>query len=487
MSDLLQLPASILTSKIRAQEVSAEEYIRKCYERIGKVEKRIHAFITLTENLALEKAREVDAKIRSNRGVGSLAGVAVAVKDNICTLGVRTTCASKMLESFTPPYDATVVERLKSQDAVIIGKTNMDEFAMGSSTEHSRFGPTRNPYDLSRVPGGSSGGSAAAVASLEATLALGSDTGGSVRCPASFCNLVGLKPTYGLVSRYGLIAYANSLEQISPITRCVADAALLTDVIAGHDHRDSTSIGAGRSSLSRHLVEDVAGMKIGVPQEFFGRGTDRGVSKAVWKAITKLEELGASYTEIKLECLDYALASYYIIAMSEASSNLARYDGLRYGFRLEDDGYDWSTAFSRNRRSGFGAEVKRRIMLGTFALSAGYYDEYYLKAQRVRTLIRQGLEKAFKSFTLLATPTMPILPFRLKEKLLDPLEMYMCDVDTVVANLAGIPAISVPCGSSRGLPVGIQFMAPAFREDLLIRAAYTLEQNLDQTGLKLKI
>jgi aspartyl-tRNA(Asn)/glutamyl-tRNA(Gln) amidotransferase subunit A len=358
---------------------------------------------------------------------------------------------------------------------------------MGSSTEHSRFGPTLNPYDLRRVSGGSSGGSAAAVAALEATLALGSDTGGSVRCPASFCNVIGLKPTYGLISRYGLIAYANSLEQISPITKNVADVALLTDCIAGHDDRDSTSINTGQSNLSKHLVENVAGMRIGVPEEFFGRGTDKNVAKTVWNAITKLEGLGASYTEIKLESLDYALASYYIIAMSEASSNLARYDGLRYGFRLKDEGYDWSTAFSRNRRSGVGPEVKRRIMLGTFALSAGYYDEYYLKAQRVRTLIRQELAGAFKNLELLVAPTMPILPFRLKEKLLDPLEMYMCDVDTVVANLAGIPAISVPCGSSQGLPIGVQIMAPAFKEDLLIRAAYTLEKNLGQIDLKLKI
>jgi len=487
MSGILELPASELVMKIRTQEVSTEEYVSKCYERIRKIEKKIHAFITLTEKSALEKAREVDAKIRKNEKVGSLAGIAVAVKDNICTTGIRTTCASTMLEDFIPPYDATVVERLKSQDAIVIGKTNMDEFAMGSSTEHSRFGPTLNPYDLRRVPGGSSGGSAAAVASLEATLALGSDTGGSVRCPASFCNVVGLKPTYGFISRYGLIAYANSLEQISPITRNVADAALLTECIAGHDERDSTSINEGQSNLSKHLVENVAGMRIGVPEEFFGKGTDKTVSKAVWSAITKLEDLGATYTEIKLESLNFALASYYIIAMSEASSNLARYDGLRYGFRLKDEGYDWSTAFSRNRRSGFGPEVKRRIMLGTFALSAGYYDEYYLKAQRVRTLIRQELSRAFKNLELLVTPTMPILPFRLKEKLLDPLEMYMCDVDTVVPNLAGIPAISIPCGSSQGLPIGVQLIAPAFREDLLVRAAYTLEQNLGRIDLKLKI
>jgi len=487
MSDILELSVSELARKIRSQEVSAEEYVSACYDRIRKVERKIHAFITLTEELALEKAREIDSKIRQNQQVGSLAGIAIAVKDNICTKGIRTTCASKMLEDFVPPYDATVVERLKAEDVIILGKSNLDEFAMGSSTEHSRFGPTFNPYDPRRVPGGSSGGSAASVAAYEVTVALGSDTGGSVRCPASFCGVVGLKPTYGLISRYGLIAYANSLEQISPIARTVADIAILTDCISGHDRRDSTSVNQDRPILRNHLIQNVAGMRIGVPEGLFGKGTDKTVSKSVWDAIIKLEELGATYTEIKLETLDYALASYYIIAMSEASSNLARYDGLRYGFRLKDQDNDWSTAFSRNRKAGFGPEVKRRIILGTFALSAGYYDQYYLKAQRVRTLIRDELTKAFKNFELLVSPTMPILPFRIKEKLLDPLEMYMCDVDTVIANLAGIPAISIPCASSRGLPIGIQLMAPAFREDLLIKAAYTLEQNIGRLDLKLKV
>jgi len=487
MPGILEFSASELVEKIRAQEVSDEEYIGECYDRIRKVERRIHAFLTLTEDSALKKAREIDSRIRRNQEVGSLAGVAIAVKDNICTMGIRTTCASRMLDNFIPPYDATVIERLKAQDAIIVGKTNMDEFAMGSSTEHSRFGPTLNPYDLRRVPGGSSGGSATSVAALEATVALGSDTGGSVRCPASFCGVVGLKPTYGLVSRYGLIAYANSLEQISPIARDVADIALLMDCIAGGDSRDSTSVDSGPPRLRKSLVEDVADVRIGVPEELFGEGTDETVSKSVWNAIFKLEELGATHTETRLESLDYALASYYVIAMSEASSNLARYDGLRYGFRLKDEDHDWSTAFSQNRRAGFGPEVKRRIMLGTFALSAGYYDQYYLKAQKVRTIIKQALSKAFKSFDLLVGPTMPILPFRLKEKLLDPLEMYMCDVDTVVANLAGIPAISMPCSSNRGLPIGVQLMASAFREDLLIRAAHTLEQNLGELNLKLQV
>jgi len=486
MSDVLELSAVEVVEGMKSQEISAEEYVEKCFDRIETVEKKIHAFITLIRESALEKAREVDSKIRRNQEVGSLAGVAVAVKDNICTRGTRTTCASRMLENFIPPYDATVIERLRSQDAVVIGKANMDEFAMGSSTEYSRFGPTLNPYSPNRVPGGSSGGSAASVAAREATAALGSDTGGSVRCPASFCGVVGLKPTYGLVSRYGLIAYANSLEQISPIARNVADIALLTDCIASHDRRDSTSLNRGPSRLISHLVENVAGMRIGVPKELFGEGTDNIVSKSVWNAILKFEELGATYTEINLESLEYALASYYIIAMSEASSNLARYDGLRYGFRLKDEDCNWSEAFSKNRRAGFGPEVKRRIMLGTFALSAGYYDQYYLKAQKVRTLIRVELAKAFKNLELIVSPTMPILPFKLKEKTLNPLQMYMCDVDTVVANLAGIPSISIPCSSSHNLPVGIQMMAPALREDLLVKAAYTLEQNLE-VDLKLKV
>jgi aspartyl-tRNA(Asn)/glutamyl-tRNA(Gln) amidotransferase subunit A len=478
MSRILELSASELVSKIRTQEITAEEYVNKCYERINEVEDKIHAFITLTENIALEKAQEIDSRISKNEKVGSLSGVAVAIKDNICIDNVRTTCASKMLENFIPPYDATVIKRLKSQDAILIGKANMDEFAMGTSTEHSQFGPTHNPHDLDRVPGGSSGGSAASVAALETTISLGSDTGGSV--------IVGMKPTYGLISRYGLIAYANSLEQISPIARNVADLALLTECIAGQDKKDSTSIDSETQNLKNCLVDDVRGVKIAVPEELFGIGTDEVVSKAVWESISKLEELGATFSKIKLESLEYALASYYIIAMSEASSNLARYDGLRYGLRLDDENYDWSTAYSRNRDTGFGAEVKRRIMLGTFALSAGYYNEYYLKAQRVRTLIRQELTKAFKDFDLIIGPTMPILPFKLGEKLLDPLEMYMCDVDTVIANLAGIPAISVPCSSSQGLPIGIQMMAPALREDVLIKVAFSLEQHL-KPNLELKV
>ncbi|HDN63027.1 MAG TPA: Asp-tRNA(Asn)/Glu-tRNA(Gln) amidotransferase subunit GatA, partial [Candidatus Bathyarchaeota archaeon] len=392
--------------------------------------------------------------------------------------GVRTTCSSRILANFKPVYNATVIERLEREGAVIIGKTNMDEFAMGVSTETSYFGPTRNPWDLTRVPGGSSGGSAAAVAAGEATVALGSDTGGSIRCPASFCSIVGLKPTYGSVSRYGLIAYANSLEQIGPMARDVYDCALLFSVIAGHDPKDSTSVNLKPKDYTVFLREEVKGVKIGVPKEFFGEGTQKVVEETVWKAVHKLEDLGAEYDTCSLPSLEYALAAYYIIAMSEASSNLARYDGLRYGYSEEFTDTDWFTYIAKVRRNGFGPEVRRRIILGTFTLSSGYYNRYYLKALKVRTLIRMDFEKAFKRFDVLAAPTMPTPPFKLGEKIENPLELYMCDIDTVPANLAGLPSISIPCGfTTSGLPVGLQLIAPPFREDLLFRVAYAFEKN----------
>ncbi|MGB9660054.1 MAG: Asp-tRNA(Asn)/Glu-tRNA(Gln) amidotransferase subunit GatA [Nitrososphaerales archaeon] len=477
MPSYIELPAYEIIKRIKAQELMAEDYIASSYERIKKVEKDIHAYITLTEDLALEKAREIDKKVRKREKTGRLCGVGIAIKDNICTKGIRTTCASRMLENFVPPYDATVISRIKDEDGVIMGKANMDEFAMGSSTEFSYFGPTHNPWDLGRVSGGSSGGSAAAVASFMATLALGSDTGGSIRCPASFCSVVGLKPTYGLVSRFGLIAYANSLEQIGPITKDVRDCALLLSCIASHDPLDNTSVNKPQEDYTKYLIDDVDGMKLGVVKEFFGEGTQDSVEKGVLEAVTKLEELGIDHQEISLKNLQYALPSYYIIAMSEASSNLARYDGLRYGYRIPNKSYDWSTVYSKDRRFGFGFEVKRRIILGTFALSAGYYDEYYLKAQKIRTLIKRDFEMAFKKFDVLIGPTMPILPFKIGEKVQDPLEMYMCDVDLVPANLAGIPSISIPCGFSKGLPIGLQIMAPHFREDLLLRVAFSFQKN----------
>ncbi len=479
MVNLFEFSAKEISEKIRNLELEATDYISSVIQRIREVESKVHAFVTVLEEDALKRAKEIDRKARRGERLGRLCGVAVAIKDNICTKGVRTTCSSRMLKNFIPPYNATVIERLLKEDAIIIGKTNMDEFAMGSTTETSFFGATRNPWNLSYVPGGSSGGSAAAVSTRMATIALGSDTGGSIRCPASYCNIIGLKPTYGLVSRYGLIAYANSLEQIGPLTFNTHDCALLLDVIAGYDSRDSTSIKVHSESYTARIEEDIEDLRIGVPREFFGEGVDPRVKERVWKAIKSLEDLGASYEEISLPTLEYALAAYYIIAMSEASSNLARYDGLRYGFSVSDGRLDWSSFYMKNRRLGFGSEVRRRIILGTYALSAGYYNQYYLKALKVRTLIKREFEKAFERFDVLAGPTMPVLPFRLGEKIQNPLELYMCDILTVPANLTGCPAISVPCNLVDGLPVGLQFIGKPFDESILLRLAKVLEERFN--------
>ena len=479
MPKLHELTAREIIRKIRENEATAQECVQAIFERIHKLEDKINAYVTLTEGSALKKAKEIDTKISKGKQVGKLAGVSIAIKDAICTKDAPTTCSSRMLETFVPPYNAEVIERIKQEDGIIVGKTNMDEFAMGSSTETSYFGPTRNPWDLQRVPGGSSGGSAACIATDEAILSLGTDTGGSIRCPASYCSVVGLKPTYGLVSRYGLIAYANSLEQIGPMTKDVADCALFLSIIAGHDSKDSTSVDMASKDYMEYLTDNVEGFRIGVPKEFFGEGTSNDVEKHVWKGIHRLEELGATYEETSLPTLEYSLATYYIIAMSEASSNLARYDGLRYGYRINKDDGDWATVYSRNRRVGFGAEVRRRIILGTYALSAGYYNKYYLKALKVRTLIRNNFEEAFKKFDVLIGPTMPFPPFKLGEKIEDPLALYMSDVDTVSANLAGLPAICVPCGFTDGLPIGMQILTPPLREDLVLQTAYTFEQNTD--------
>jgi aspartyl-tRNA(Asn)/glutamyl-tRNA(Gln) amidotransferase subunit A len=484
MSKLQQLTARQTIQKIKGNETTAEECVHAVFETIHNREDTINAYVTLTEELALKRAKQIDKKIAEGKQVGKLAGVAIAVKDAICTEGIVTTCSSRMLKNFVPPYDATVIERIKQQDGIIVGKTNMDEFAMGSSTETSHFGPTRNPWDTSRVPGGSSGGSAACLATDEAVLSLGTDTGGSIRCPASYCSVVGLKPTYGLVSRYGLIAYANSLEQIGPMAKDVYDCALFLSVIAGHDAKDGTSVEAAAKDYTELLKDNVEGFKIGVPKEFFGDGTNEAVEKQVWKGIQRLEELGATYEETSLPTLEHALAAYYIVAMSEASSNLARFDGLRYGYRIDKDDGDWATVYSKDRRIGFGTEVRRRIILGTYALSAGYYSKYYLKALKVRTLIRNNFEEAFKKFDVLIGPTMPFPPFKIGEKIEDPLALYMSDVDTVAANLAGLPAISVPCGFADGLPVGMQIMAPPLKEELTLQAAYTFEQNTDYGNRK---
>jgi aspartyl-tRNA(Asn)/glutamyl-tRNA(Gln) amidotransferase subunit A len=477
MPKLHELNAKETVESIHNKEVTVEECIQAIFERIHNLEDKVNAFVTLVEEEALKKAKEIDRKVSQGKKIGKLAGVAIAVKDAICTKGIPTTCSSRMLENFVPPYDAEVIERIKREDGVIIGKTNMDEFAMGSSTENSYFGPTRNPWNLQRVPGGSSGGSAASIATDEAVLALGTDTGGSIRCPASYCSVVGLKPTYGLVSRYGLIAYANSLEQIGPMATNVYDCALFLSFIAGHDPKDSTSVKVAPKNYTKFLRDSVEGVKIGVPKEFFGEGTSDDVEKQVWKGIHKLEELGGSYEETSLPTLEYSLAAYYIVAMSEASSNLARYDGLRYGYRVDRDEGNWEAVYSKDRRIGFGAEVRRRIILGTYALSAGYYNKYYLKALKVRTLIRRNFEDAFKKYDVLIGPTMPFPPFKIGNKIKDPLALYKSDVDTVSANLTGLPAISVPCGFTKNLPIGMQIMAPHLREDLILQVAYTFEKN----------
>ena len=447
--------------------MSCLEEIEKTFERIE--ESDLNTFITLNEERAIEQAEMID---REGDGEGTLRGVPVAIKDAITTKGIVTTCASHILEDYIPPYNAHVIECLLSEGAIIVGKTNMDEFSMGTSTETSYFGPTLNPHDRTRVPGGSSGGSAAAVAAGEVPLALGSDTGGSIRCPASFCGVVGLKTTYGLVSRYGLIAYANSLEQIGPIARTVPGVARLLDVISKPDARDSTQLGSEGGYLD-NLTPTIEGLRIGVPAEFFGEGVDPAVSKAVWDMIHTAEAEGATYTEISMPSVEYSLAAYYIIAMSEASSNLARFDGMRYGLRLEDTG-NWHDTFSMIRAEGFGEEVKRRILLGTYALSAGYYGKYYLKALKVRRMIKEEFDRALKDFDLLFAPTMPFTAFKLGEKVNDPLSLYLADINTVAVNLAGLPSISIPAGYSEGLPIGLQIIGRYFEEQRVMNAAYAL-------------
>ena len=454
--------------KLKEEYSSSEEMVYRCIEKIKS--SKLNAFITVDKN-AISQAKKID----SGGHDGLLAGVPIAIKDNISTKGILTTCASNILTGYIPPYDAHVIEKLRQAGAVIIGKTNMDEFAMGSSTETSFFGPTRNPWDLSRVPGGSSGGSAAAVAGGEVPVALGSDTGGSVRCPASFCGVVGLKPTYGLVSRYGLISYANSLEQIGPIAKNVKDVALLLEVIAGYDPKDATSV-KKEAKYSSALKEDVKKLRIGVPVEYL-EGCNAKVEKAVWNAIHTLESLGASWDKVSMPHTRYALSAYYIIAMGEASSNLARFDGIRYGLRTQDE--DWHTTFSRVRGKGFGDEVKLRIILGTFALSAGYQHKYYLKALKMRTLIKQDFEQALRNVDVIITPTMPCPAFKIGEKIEHPLSLYLADVYTVPVNLAGVPSISIPCGFSEGLPIGMQIIGRHFDESMLIRVAFTYENNTD--------
>jgi aspartyl-tRNA(Asn)/glutamyl-tRNA(Gln) amidotransferase subunit A len=476
--DLHALTIHELSELLERRAVSSRAITEAFYQRIEAIEARVHAYLTLTPDLAYEQAERADRRRQAGER-GPLLGMPLAIKDVICTKGVRTTCGSKILQNFVPPYDATVMERLNAAGAVVLGKANMDEFAMGSSTEHSAFGITRNPWDLTTIPGGSSGGPAAAVAADECAAALGTDTGGSIRQPAACCGIVGLKPTYGRVSRYGLVAFASSLDQIGPMTKDVRDAALLLNVIGGKDPCDSTSADIPMPDFTQALAEGARGLRLGIPREYFIEGADAEVERAVYAAVQGLEGLGAHVTEVSLPHTAYGVAAYYILAPSEASSNLARYDGVKYGYRTAQ----WANLrdmYMRTRDEGFGAEVKRRIMLGTYALSAGYYEAYYKKAQQVRTLIRRDFEQAFRQADVLVAPTAPTPAFKIGEKTDDPLQMYLSDVFTVPINLAGLPGISIPCGfSSTGLPIGLQIIGKPFDEETILRVAYAFEQQTD--------
>jgi aspartyl-tRNA(Asn)/glutamyl-tRNA(Gln) amidotransferase subunit A len=476
--EFCQLTAHQLHEMLLRKEVTCREVTESVLRRIENVEDRIHAYITRMPELAMEQAALADARLQKGEA-GPFTGIPLAIKDLICTQGVRTTCGSHILGNFIPSYDATVIEKLKAAGTVLVGKANMDEFAMGSSTENSFFGPTHNPWDLTRIPGGSSGGSAAAVAADECIASLGSDTGGSIRQPAACCGLVGLKPTYGRVSRFGLVAFASSLDQIGPFGKDVRDVALLLNVISGHDSRDSTSVDTPVPDYTRALIDDVRSMVLGVPRECFIEGIDPEVESAVRQAIQTLEKGGAKVVEVSLPHSAYALAVYYIIAPAEASSNLARYDGVKYGLRAKEN-RDLLEMYKETRSQGFGAEVKRRIMLGTYALSAGYYEAYYRKASQVRTLIREDFQKAFSQCDVLLMPTAPTPAFKLGEKVDDPLQMYLSDIFTIPCNLAGLPGLSLPCGfSQQGLPIGLQILANHFREEKIFRVAYTYEQNTE--------
>ncbi len=470
--ELYNLTISQLRKKLDAKEIKARDIVESVFNRIDKEEDNVKAYVSTIKEKALASAAGQE-KIEA-----SMSGIPIAVKDNISTEGIKTTCSSRMLEEYIPPYDATVVKRLKKDGSIIIGKTNMDEYAMGSSTENSAFFPSHNPWNLEHVTGGSSGGSAAAVAADEAPAALGSDTGGSIRQPAAFCGIVGLKPTYGNVSRYGLVAFASSLDQIGPLTKDVRDSATLLNTITGNDPQDSTSVDRNFPDYTDFLKNDVEGMKIGIPEQYFSLDINSEVKESVLAAAKKLEEAGAKLEEVTITDAEYALAAYYIIAPAEASSNLARYDGVRYGFRSEQAD-DIKTMFTNTRHQGFGDEVKRRIMLGTYALSSGYYDAFYLKAQKVRTIIKNDFDKLFADYDALISPTTPTTAFKIGE-VSDPLEMYYGDIFTVPVNIAGIPAISIPCGfDSQKLPIGLQIMGPYFGEGKLLQIAYTLENILN--------
>lgn len=473
---LYEKSAAELSEMLGKKEISAKELTESVFERIEAVEDKVCAYVTLDKENALAQAAEVDKKRAAGEELSPLAGIPMGIKDNISTKGLRTTCASRMLENYEPPFDASVMTKLRAADAVFTGKLNMDEFAMGSSTETSYFKKTRNPFDLERIPGGSSGGSAAAVAACEAVVSLGSDTGGSIRQPASYCGVVGLKPTYGAVSRYGLVAFASSLDQIGPVGRTVEDVAMVQSVICGHDKMDATSAYRDYPDYFKSLSSDVKGLKIGIPEEYFGEGIDGDVKTAVMDAVKELEKQGAVVRSVSLPSTDYALSSYYIISSAEASSNLARFDGVRYGFRAQE--YDGLVdMYEKTRSQGFGAEVKRRIMLGTFVLSSGFYDAYYKKAKLLQKRIGAEFNEAFKEVDVIAAPTVPTTAFKIGENMDDPLKMYATDICTVTVNIAGLPAVSVPCvHDADRLPVGLQLIGNKFEEQKLLNTAYAYEK-----------
>ncbi len=473
---LMSLTAVELGKKIKAKEVTVVEAVQEALDAVEKKEKDVNSFVTVMRKEALEKAKEVQEKIDNGELTGPLAGVPVAIKDNMCTKGTLTTCSSKILRNFVPTYTAQAVANLEEAGAVIIGKTNMDEFAMGSTTETSAFGPTKNPWNTEHVPGGSSGGSCAAVAAEECSYALGSDTGGSIRQPSSFCGVTGIKPTYGTVSRYGLIAYGSSLDQIGPVAKDVTDCATILEVIASHDTKDSTSVEREDYDFTSALVDDVKGIKIGIPKDYFGEGLDPEVKEAVLAAAKVLEQKGAIVEEFDLSLVEYAIPAYYTIACAEASSNLERFDGVKYGYRAKEY-QGLHNMYKKSRSEGFGAEVKRRIMLGSFVLSSGYFDAYYLKALRTKALIKKAFDKAFEKYDIILGPAAPTTAPKLGESLSDPLKMYLGDIYTISVNLAGLPGISLPCGTdSKGLPIGLQLIGDCFAEKKLIRTAYAYEQ-----------
>ena len=474
--NITELTVHELQEKLKNKELTVTQITQSYIDRINEKEKDVQAFITTLTDEALEKSKEIQSKIETGEVTGDYAGIPIGIKDNICTKGIKTTCASKMLENFVSPYDATVIEKINAENMIDLGKLNMDEFAMGGSTEYSYFKKTKNPWNLNKVPGGSSGGSAAAVAANLVPWALGSDTGGSIRQPASFCGVVGLKPTYGLVSRYGLVAFASSLDQIGPITKDVKDCAMLLNIIAGHDEKDSTSANVEKKDYTKCLKNDVRGLKIGVPKEFFGEGINEEVKSSLKEAIEKYKELGAKVEEFSLDIAQYALATYYIIACAEASSNLGRFDGIRYTYRAPEY-KNLKELYKKTRSEGFGPEVKRRIILGTYVLSSGYYDAYYKKAQQVRTLVMNEFNKGFEKYDVILTPTAPTVSFDIGSKSNNPLEMYLADICTVSVNIAGLPGISIPVGvDSQGMPIGMQLIGNKFCEETILNAAYTYEQ-----------